>query len=107
MNNGYFEIIVGDDDRILDYNFHDEFTINEHYLNLPAGDYYVTVDYYTYDGSHWGGPEAWVTMESEPEPVEVAPIVRLLTMTTRLPKTMALVNILLNVMPLLIIWTPP
>ena len=69
MNNGYFEIIVGDDDRILDYNFHDEFSINEHYLNLPAGDYYVTVDYYTYDGSHWGGPEAWVTMESEPEPV--------------------------------------
>ena len=69
MNNGYFEIIVGDDDRILEYNFHDEFTINEHYLNLPAGDYYVTIDYYTYDGSHWGGPEAWVMIESEPEPV--------------------------------------
>ena len=69
MNNGYFEIMVGDDDRILEYNFHDEFTINEHYLNLPAGDYYVSVDYYTYGGSHWSGPTAWVTMESEPEPV--------------------------------------
>ena len=70
MNNGYFEIMVGDEDRILEYNFHDEFTINEHYLNLPAGDYYVTIDYHTYDGSHWGGPEAWVTIESEPEPVQ-------------------------------------
>ena len=69
MNNGYFEIMVGDEDRILEYNFHDEFTINEHYLNLPAGDYYVSVDYYTYDGSSWSGPTAWVTMESEPEPV--------------------------------------
>jgi len=66
MNNGYFEIMVGEEDRILEYNFHDEFTINEHYLNLPAGDYYVTVKYYTYDGSMWSGPETWVTMESEP-----------------------------------------
>jgi len=66
MNNGYFEIMVGDDSRTLDYNFHDEFTINEHYLDLPAGEYYVTVDYYTYDGSSWAGPTAWVTMESEP-----------------------------------------
>ena len=66
MNNGYFEIMVGDEDRILEYNFHDEFSINEHYLNLPAGDYYVTVKYYTYDGSMWSGPETWVTMESEP-----------------------------------------
>ena len=71
MNNGWFEIMVGDDSRILEYNFHDEFIINEHYLDLPAGDYYVTVDYYTYDGSHWGGPEAWVTMESEPETCEM------------------------------------
>ena len=66
MNNGYFEIMVGDDSRVLEYNFHDEFNINEHYLDLPAGDYHVTVDYYTYDGSMWNGPEAWVTMESEP-----------------------------------------
>ena len=66
MNNGYFEIMVGEEDRILEYNFHDEFTINEHYLDLPAGDYYVTVKYYTYDGSMWSGPETWVTMESEP-----------------------------------------
>jgi hypothetical protein len=66
MNNGYFEIMVGEEDRILEYNFHDEFTINEHYLNLPAGDYYVTVSYYTYDNSMWNGPETWVTMESEP-----------------------------------------
>jgi len=66
MNNGYFEIMVGEEDRILEYNFHDEFTINEHYLDLPAGDYYVTVKYYTYDGSMWNGPETWVTMESEP-----------------------------------------
>jgi hypothetical protein len=66
MNNGYFEIRVGDDSRVLDYNFHDEFAINEHYLDLPAGDYYVTVDYYTYDGSSWNGPEAWVTMEGGP-----------------------------------------
>lgn len=66
MNNGYFEIMVGDEDRVLEYNFHDEFNINEHYLNLAAGDYYVSVDYYTYDGSHWSGPTAWVTIESEP-----------------------------------------
>src|SRR6056300_55717 len=66
MNNGYFEIMVGDDSRILEYNFHDEFAINEHYLDLAPGDYYVTVDYYTYDGSSWSGPTAWVTMESEP-----------------------------------------
>lgn len=71
MNNGYFEIMVGDDSRILEYNFHDEFIINEHYLDLPAGDYYVTVDYYTYDGSHWSGPTAWVIMESEPETCEM------------------------------------
>lgn len=70
MNNGWFEIMVGDDSRILEYNFHNEFTINEHYLDLAPGDYYVTVDYHTYDGSHWGGPEAWVTMESEPESVQ-------------------------------------
>jgi hypothetical protein len=66
MNNGYFEIMVGDDSRILDYDFNNEFIINEHYLDLPAGDYYVTIDYYTYEGSHWNGPEVWVTMESEP-----------------------------------------
>jgi len=65
MNNGYFEIMVGDDSRILEYNFHDEFTINEHYLNLAPGDYYVTVDYYTHDGSSWAGPTAWVTMEGQ------------------------------------------
>jgi hypothetical protein len=66
MNNGYFEIMVGDDSRILEYNFHDEFTINEHYMDLAPGDYYVTVDYHTYDGSSWSGPTAWVTMEDEP-----------------------------------------
>lgn len=71
MNNGYFEIMVGDDSRILEYNFHDEFIINEHYLDLAPGEYYVTVDYYTYDGSSWSGPTAWVTMESEPETCEM------------------------------------
>lgn len=73
MNNGYFEIMVGDENRVLEYNFHDEFTINEHYLDLSAGDYYVTVDYYTYDGSSWAGPTAWVTMESEPVACDMAP----------------------------------
>lgn len=66
MNNGYFEIVVGDDTRIIEQNFHDQYSINEHYLNLPAGEYYVIISYETYDGSSWGGPEAWVTMESEP-----------------------------------------
>lgn len=66
MNNGYFEIMVGSESRIMEVNFHDEYTINEHYLDLEAGDYYVELDYYTYDGSHWNGPEAWATMESEP-----------------------------------------
>jgi len=66
MNNGYFEIMVGSESRIVEVNFHNEYTINEHYLDLEAGDYYVELDYYTYDGSHWNGPEAWVTMESEP-----------------------------------------
>ena len=66
MNNGYFEIMVGDDSRVLEYDFHNEFIINEHYLDLAPGDYYVTVDYYTYDGSSWSGPTAWITMESGP-----------------------------------------
>jgi len=66
MNNGYFEIVVGNDTRIIEQNFHDQYSINEHYLNLPAGEYYVIISYETYDGSSWGGPEAWVTMESEP-----------------------------------------
>lgn len=68
MNNGYFEIEVGDDVRVIEQNFHNQYTINEHYLNLDAGDYLVKISYHTYDGSHWGGPEAWVTMESEPAP---------------------------------------
>jgi len=66
MNNGYFEIRVGDDVRIIEVNFNNEYSLNEHYLDLPAGDYYVIISYETYDGSSWGGPEAWVTMESEP-----------------------------------------
>jgi len=66
MNNGYFEIKVGSESRIVEVNFHNEHAINEHYIDLPAGDYHVTIDYYTYDGSMWNGPEAWVTMESEP-----------------------------------------
>ena len=76
MNNGYFEIVVGDDTRIIEQNFHDQYSINEHYLNLPAGEYYVIISYETYDGSSWGGPEAWVTMESEPQqPIECSPYV--------------------------------
>lgn len=71
MNNGYFEIMVGDQSRIVEVNFHDEYAINEHYLDLEAGDYYVEVDYYTYDDSSWNGPEAWVTMESEPCQMEL------------------------------------
>jgi hypothetical protein len=71
MNNGYFEIRVGDDIRIIEVNFHDEYTLNEHYFDLPAGDYYVIVSYETYDGSSWGGPETWVTMESDPETCEM------------------------------------
>ena len=67
MNNGYFEIVVGDDTRIIEQNFHDQYSINEHYLNLPAGEYYVIISYETYDGSSWSGPEAWITIESEPQ----------------------------------------
>jgi len=67
MDNGYFEIWIGDyDSQTIEVNFHDEYQLNEIFWDLPAGDYYVTVDYYTYDGSMWNGPEAWVTMESEP-----------------------------------------
>ena len=67
MDNGYFEIWIGDyDSRTIEVNFHDEYQLNEIFWDLPAGDYHVTVDYYTYDGSMWNGPEAWVTMESEP-----------------------------------------
>lgn len=65
MNNGYFEIMVGNESRIIEQNFHNQFSINEHYLNLPEGEYFVSVDYYTYDGSSWNGPEAWVSMEGE------------------------------------------
>lgn len=66
MNNGYFDIMVGDYQRIIEQDFSNQFTINEHYIDLPEGDYFVQIDYYTYDGSHWNGPEAWVYMESEP-----------------------------------------
>jgi len=66
MNNGYFEIMVGDSQRIIEQDFSNQFSLNEHYIDLPEGDYFVQIDYYTYDGSHWNGPEAWITMEGEP-----------------------------------------
>ena len=54
MNNGYFEIAIGDEVHIVEQNFHDQYSLNEHYLNLDAGDYYVAISYETYDGSYWG-----------------------------------------------------
>ena len=35
MDNGYFEIRVGDQIiRIIEVNFHDDYSLNEHYLDL-------------------------------------------------------------------------
>ena len=34
MNNGYFEIAIGDEVHIVEQNFHDQYSLNEHYLNL-------------------------------------------------------------------------
>lgn len=66
MDNGYFQVNVdGYETRTINNNFHDEFFIDETFVNLPEGDYYVDIDYFTNDGSSWNGPDAWVTMEAE------------------------------------------
>ena len=68
MNDGYFYInIDGYDSRTIDNNFHDEYFVDETFMNLPEGSYYVEIGYYTNDGSSWGGPNAWVNMEAEEE----------------------------------------
>ena len=69
MDNGYFEIMIGDNSHTNDMKFHDEFFINEMFPNLHEGEHYITVAYHTYDGSVWNGPSAWVTSESKPEPI--------------------------------------
>lgn len=66
MDNGYFQVNVdGYETRTINNNFHDEFFIDETFVNLPEGNYFVDVDYFTNDGSSWNGPDAWVTMEGE------------------------------------------
>lgn len=67
MDDGYFQINVdGYETRTINNNFHDEFFIDETFVNLPEGNYFVDVDYFTNDGgSNWNGPDAWVTMEAE------------------------------------------
>ena len=69
MNDGYFYInIDGYDSKTINNNFHDEYFIDETFVNLPEGNYYVEINYYTNDGgSNWNGPDAWVTMEGEPQ----------------------------------------
>jgi len=68
MDDGYFYInIDGYDSRTIDNNFHDEFFVDETFMNLPEGSYYVEIGYYTNDDSSWSGPNAWVTMEAEEE----------------------------------------
>ena len=69
MDDGYFQVNVdGYETRTINNNFHDEFFIDETFMNLPEGNYFVDVDYFTNDGgSNWNGPDAWVTMEAEEE----------------------------------------
>ena len=69
MDDGYFQVNVdGYETRTINNNFHDEFFIDETFMNLPEGNYFVDVDYFTNDGgSNWNGPDAWVTMEGEPQ----------------------------------------
>ena len=71
MDNGYFEVSIdGYDEYTIDDKFHDQYRIEDMYENLPAGDYRVSIDYHTNDGSFWEGPSALITMEEEPyEPV--------------------------------------
>ena len=67
MNNGFFEVSIGDYDTYrINNNFHDEYRIDDLHTNIPAGDYRVAVVYHTNDGSHWEGPSALITMEEEP-----------------------------------------
>ena len=71
---GHFSVEIWDETRGFMWNqyqitnkFHDQYTIDDHHYDLEAGDYVVSVEYH-FDGSHWTGPSALVTMESEPEP---------------------------------------
>ena len=71
---GHFSVEIWDETRGFMWNqyqitnkFHDQYTIDDHHYDLAAGDYVVSVEYH-FDGSHWTGPSALVTMESEPEP---------------------------------------
>ena len=71
---GHFAVEIWDETRGFMWNqyqitnkFHDQYTIDDHHYDLAAGDYVVSVEYH-FDGSHWSGPSALVTMESEPEP---------------------------------------
>lgn len=68
MDNGYFEILVGDfETRTINNNFHDEYVLDETFRNIPEGNYYVEIDYYTNDGSSWNGASAYINVEGEPQ----------------------------------------
>lgn len=71
---GHFAVEIWDETRGFMWNqyqitnkFHDQYTIDDHHYDMAAGDYVVSVEYH-FDGSHWTGPSALVTIESEPEP---------------------------------------
>jgi len=73
---GHFVVDIWDETRgfmwdqyHIDNKFHDQYTIDDHHYDLEAGDYVVSVEYH-FDGSHWAGPSALVTMEApDPEPI--------------------------------------
>ena len=73
---GHFAVEIWDETRgfmwdqyQINDRFHDQYTIDDHHYDLAEGDYVVSVEYH-FDGSHWTGPSALVTMEApDPEPV--------------------------------------
>ena len=70
---GYFIISVDNDETGENYDmhqindkFHDEFFVDHHVYDVPAGEYRVSVSYHK-GPNFWEGPSTLLTMEGEPE----------------------------------------
>ncbi len=69
---GYFVVSIDNDDTGENYDthqindkFHDEFYVDHHVYEVPAGEYRISITYYKGE-SFWNGPSALVTTEDEP-----------------------------------------
>ena len=70
---GYFIVSVDNDETGENYNmhqiddkFHDEFYVDHHIYEVPAGEYSVSISYHK-GPNFWEGPSTLLTMESEPD----------------------------------------